>query len=71
MLREKIEQAAEELYSNRIAGLASGHSHTVAVLVPSDRCRPFMQSLVMVLNKMNLQPLLGCHEYNPTKEAGI
>ncbi len=37
-LREKIEQAVEELgyIPNRTAGaLASGHSHTVAVLVPS------------------------------------
>ena len=69
-LREKIEQAVEELgyIPNRTAGaLASGHSHTVAVLVPSltDKASSrFMQSLQQVLNKNEFQLLLGCHEYS-------
>ena len=76
-LREKIEQAVEELgyIPNRTAGaLASGHSHTVAVLVPSltDKASSrFMQSLQQVLNKNEFQLLLGCHEYNQLKEAEI
>ncbi|HFO4357269.1 TPA: LacI family transcriptional regulator, partial [Escherichia coli] len=75
--REKIEQAVEELgyIPNRTAGaLASGHSHTVAVLVPSltDKASSrFMQSLQQVLNKNEFQLLLGCHEYNQLKEAEI
>lgn len=76
-LREKIEQAVEELgyIPNRTAGaLASGHSDTVAVLVPSltDKASSrFMQSLQQVLNKNEFQLLLGCHEYNQLKEAEI
>ena len=72
-LREKIEQAVEELgyIPNRTAGaLASGHSDTVAVLVPSltDKASSrFMQSLQQVLNKNEFQLLLGCHEYNQLK----
>lgn len=64
-LREKIEQAVEELgyIPNRTAGaLASGHSDTVAVLVPSltDKASSrFMQSLQQVLNKMNSSYCLG------------
>ncbi|MDA6125904.1 LacI family transcriptional regulator, partial [Escherichia coli] len=60
---------------NRTAGaLASGHSHTVAVLVPSltDKASSrFMQSLQQVLNKNEFQLLLGCHEYNQLKETEI
>ena len=76
-LREKIEQAVEELgyIPNRAAGaLASGHSDTVAVLIPSltDKASSrFMQSLQQVLNKNEFQLLLGCHEHNQHKEAEI
>ncbi|MCT4700614.1 LacI family transcriptional regulator [Enterobacteriaceae bacterium H20N1] len=76
-LREKIEQAVEELgyIPNRTAGaLASGHSNTVAVLIPSltDKASSsFMQSLQQVLNKNEFQLLLGCHEHNQHKEAEI
>jgi DNA-binding LacI/PurR family transcriptional regulator len=76
-LREKIEQAVEELgyIPNRAAGaLASGHSNTVAVLIPSltDKASSsFMQSLQQVLNKNEFQLLLGCHEHNQHKEAEI
>ncbi len=58
-LREKIEQAVEKLgyIPNRAAGaLASGHSDTVAVLIPSltDKASSrFMQALQQILNKMN------------------
>ncbi|ANI31432.1 LacI family transcriptional regulator [Yersinia entomophaga] len=76
-LREKIEQAVEELgyIPNRAAGaLASGHSNTVAVLIPSltDKSSSrFMQALQQVLNKNEFQLLLGCHEHNQHKEAEI
>jgi DNA-binding LacI/PurR family transcriptional regulator len=76
-LREKIEQAVEELgyIPNRTAGaLASGHSDTIAVLIPSltDKASSrFMQSLQQVLNKNEFQLLLGCHEHNQHKEAEI
>ncbi|HFZ8994450.1 TPA: LacI family DNA-binding transcriptional regulator [Citrobacter freundii] len=76
-LREKIERAVEELgyIPNRSAGaLASGHSNTIAVLIPSltDKASSsFMQSLQQVLNKNEFQLLLGCHEHNQHKEAEI
>ncbi|CNF12103.1 LacI family DNA-binding transcriptional regulator [Yersinia kristensenii] len=76
-LREKIEQAVETLgyIPNRTAGaLASGHSDTVAVLIPSltDKASSrFMQALQQILNKNEFQLLLGCHEYNQRKEAEI
>lgn len=76
-LREKIEQAVETLgyIPNRAAGaLASGHSDTVAVLIPSltDKASSrFMQALQQILNKNEFQLLLGCHEYNQRKEAEI
>lgn len=76
-LREKIQKAVEELgyIPNRTAGaLASGHSDTVAVLIPSltDKASSrFMQSLQQVLNKNEFQLLLGCHEHNQHKEAEI
>ncbi|WP_038937704.1 LacI family DNA-binding transcriptional regulator, partial [Yersinia pestis] len=76
-LREKIEQAVEKLgyIPNRAAGaLASGHSDTVAVLIPSltDKASSrFMQALQQILNKNEFQLLLGCHEYNQRKEAEI
>lgn len=73
-LREKIEQAVEKLgyIPNRAAGaLASGHSDTVAVLIPSltDKASSrFMQALQQILNKNEFQLLLGCHEYNQRKK---
>ncbi|MFE8147411.1 LacI family DNA-binding transcriptional regulator [Brenneria goodwinii] len=76
-LREKIEQAVESLgyIPNRAAGaLASGHSNTVAVLIPSLTNQAgslFMQSLQLALNRNNYQLLLGCHDYNQQKEASI
>ncbi|EKN3362141.1 LacI family DNA-binding transcriptional regulator [Yersinia ruckeri] len=76
-LREKIEQAVEELgyIPNRAAGaLASGHSDTIAVMIPSltDKASSrFMQALQQVLNKNGFQVLLGCYEYNQHKEAEI
>lgn len=76
-LREIIERAVETLgyIPNRAAGaLASGHSDTVAVLIPSltDKASSrFMQALQEILNKNEFQLLLGCHEYNQSKETEI
>lgn len=76
-LREKIEQAVAELgyIPNGAAGaLASGISHTVAVLLPSlsDKASSrFIQSLQQILNKNEFQLLLGFHEHNHHKEAKI
>lgn len=76
-LREKIENAVDVLgyIPNRAAGaLASAYSNTIAVLLPSltDKASShFMQSLQNILNKHELQVLLGCHEYNQNKEDNI
>lgn len=76
-LREKIEHAVETLgyIPNRTAGaLASGNSDIVAVLIPSltnKASSRFMQALQSILNKNEFQLLLGCHEYNPSKETEI
>ena len=76
-LREKIEQAVEELgyVPNLAAGvLASGVSKNVAVLVPSltdHSSATFLQTLQEILNKNNYQVLIGCHEYNQKKESEV
>ncbi|KLN96977.1 LacI family DNA-binding transcriptional regulator [Moellerella wisconsensis] len=76
-LRQKIEQAVEELgyVPNLAAGmLASGVSRNVAVLVPSltdHSSATFLQALQEILNQNNYQVLIGCHEYNQHKELEV
>ncbi|MBW3695857.1 LacI family DNA-binding transcriptional regulator [Vibrio sp. T187] len=76
-LREKIEQVVEELgyIPNKAAGaLASGESHSIAVILPSlveKSCTLFLPSFQQHLNKAGYQLLLGYCNYSIEQEEKL
>ncbi len=76
-LREQIQKAIDELgyIPNKAAGaLASGQSHSVAVILPSlteMACTHFMTSFQQRLNQKGYQLLLGYTNYSPEQEEEL
>lgn len=76
-LRKQIQKAVDELgyIPNKTAGqLASGQSHSVAVILPSlteKACTHFMTYYQQALNKLGYQLLLGYSNYSTKQEEEL